>query len=59
MTGTLFYLVGASGAGKDSLLEGVRQRLRPEHYCYVAHRYITRPAAAGGGEPCGPERSGV
>jgi len=48
MTGTLFYLVGASGAGKDSLLAGLRQRLAPEHHCYVAHRYITRAAAAGG-----------
>ncbi len=48
MTGTLFYLVGASGAGKDSLLVGLRQRLAAEHRCYVAHRYITRPAAAGG-----------
>ncbi|WP_154124943.1 ribose 1,5-bisphosphokinase [Grimontia hollisae] len=41
----LFYVLGASGAGKDSLIEAARER-----FCdrlMVAHRYITRPASAG------------
>ncbi|WP_432471129.1 phosphonate metabolism protein/1,5-bisphosphokinase (PRPP-forming) PhnN [Amphritea sp. HPY] len=48
MSGKLLYLVGASGSGKDSLLEGCRQRLQPDHGCFVAHRYITRAANIGG-----------
>jgi ribose 1,5-bisphosphokinase len=45
-TATLFYLVGPSGVGKDSLLHALRNcpgadRLR------VARRYITRPARRG------------
>lgn len=40
----LIYLMGPSGAGKDSLLE----RLSADsHGPLVAHRYITRPADAG------------
>ncbi|HFK7188463.1 TPA: ribose 1,5-bisphosphokinase [Serratia odorifera] len=41
----LIYLMGPSGAGKDSLLE--RLRADPHGAPLVAHRYITRPAAAG------------
>jgi len=41
----LVYLMGASGAGKDSLLDALRQNLPPN--LMVAHRYITRPANAG------------
>lgn len=48
MSGTLFYLVGASGSGKDSLLTGCRAGLMPHHRCCVAHRYITRAADVGG-----------
>lgn len=48
MSGTLFYLIGASGSGKDSLLAGCRERLRPEQHCCVAHRYITRAPGVGG-----------
>lgn len=48
MNGKLLYLVGASGSGKDSLLEGCRKRLQPHHGCFVAHRYITRAANVGG-----------
>lgn len=48
MSGKLLYLIGASGSGKDSLLEGCRQRLQPHHGCFVAHRYITRAANIGG-----------
>ncbi|MAA66948.1 MAG: ribose 1,5-bisphosphokinase [Alteromonadaceae bacterium] len=40
--GKLFYVVGASGAGKDSIIAGFREKLRQEHGCRVAHRYITR-----------------
>ncbi|WP_010323927.1 phosphonate metabolism protein/1,5-bisphosphokinase (PRPP-forming) PhnN [Marinobacterium stanieri] len=46
--GTLFYLVGASGSGKDSLLEGCRRQLPAQLRCCVAHRYITRAADVGG-----------
>lgn len=38
----VFYLMGASGAGKDSLMRGCRQRLTEADRCFVAHRYITR-----------------
>jgi len=48
MSGTLFYLIGASGSGKDSLLAGCRARLLPHHRCCVAHRYITRAPGVGG-----------
>ncbi|WP_319784426.1 ribose 1,5-bisphosphokinase [Oceanisphaera sp. IT1-181] len=45
-TGRLFYVMGPSGVGKDSFIQAVRA-------CWgtrllVAHRYITRSAAAGG-----------
>jgi phosphonate metabolism protein PhnN/1,5-bisphosphokinase (PRPP-forming) len=46
--GRLFYVVGPSGAGKDSLLHYVRERLGDTHSIVFAHRYITRPADAGG-----------
>ena len=44
--GRLIYVVGASGAGKDSLLRWVRQCHPPG--TVFAHRYITRAAEAGG-----------
>jgi ribose 1,5-bisphosphokinase len=46
--GRLFYVVGASGSGKDSLLAYARGRLAGEPGVAFAHRYITRPADAGG-----------
>jgi ribose 1,5-bisphosphokinase len=46
--GRLIYVMGPSGAGKDSLLAWVRERLRGEPRVIVATRTITRPAAAGG-----------
>lgn len=46
--GTLFYVIGASGAGKDSLMSYARARLGDEPPVFFAHRYITRLAAAGG-----------
>ena len=44
----LFYLMGPSGSGKDSLLRLCRQHLREADRCFIAHRYITRkPELAG------------
>ena len=44
----LFYIMGASGVGKDTLLQYVSQRLPMAKPVIFAHRYITRPAHAGG-----------
>lgn len=46
--GRLIYLIGPSGAGKDSVLARLRALSRPADRLAVAHRYITRPADAGG-----------
>lgn len=43
----LFYVIGASGVGKDSLLGYVRRHLDADLPVAFAHRYITRPADAG------------
>ena len=43
-TGCLIAVVGASGVGKDSLMEGARQMLSD---CHFVQRIITRPADAG------------
>jgi ribose 1,5-bisphosphokinase len=43
----LFYVIGPSGSGKDSLMLAARQTLDGERIAF-AHRYITRPADAGG-----------
>ncbi|HET19549.1 MAG TPA: phosphonate metabolism protein/1,5-bisphosphokinase (PRPP-forming) PhnN [Chromatiales bacterium] len=48
MTGKLFYVIGPSGAGKDSLLRGARERLAGEPKAVFAHRYITRPVELAG-----------
>lgn len=45
MPGTLIYLVGPSGSGKDALLSAVRKACPQE--VLVAHRYITRPPSPG------------
>jgi ribose 1,5-bisphosphokinase len=45
MTGRLFLVVGASGAGKDTLIAGA---LLADPQLHWARRVITRPAAAGG-----------
>lgn len=44
----LFYIIGASGVGKDSLLRFARKRMPRDAPVTFAHRYITRPADAGG-----------
>ena len=49
-TGTLFYLMGASGAGKDSLLAYARRELTGNQQIKFAQRYITRPPGADGDE---------
>ncbi|MDY6841904.1 MAG: phosphonate metabolism protein/1,5-bisphosphokinase (PRPP-forming) PhnN [Pseudomonadota bacterium] len=48
MAGTLIYLIGPSGSGKDTLINLARQQLGQEADVCFAHRYITRPASAGG-----------
>jgi ribose 1,5-bisphosphokinase len=45
--GQLYYVMGPSGVGKDSVLTWVRQH-GVAHGVLCAHRYITRPAHAGG-----------
>lgn len=47
MSGRLFYVMGPSGAGKDSVLGWVREH-GISYGMVCAHRYITRPAHAGG-----------
>jgi ribose 1,5-bisphosphokinase len=48
MTGPLVYVMGPSGAGKDSVLERARSLLSVDTPIAFAHRYITRPADVGG-----------
>lgn len=48
MTGTLVLVVGPSGAGKDSVIDGARVALQGEARIVFARRTITRPADAGG-----------
>lgn len=45
--GRLFYVMGASGAGKDTLLQGCRDRSGADSGAHVAHRYITRKPDGG------------
>ncbi|QET00948.1 phosphonate metabolism protein/1,5-bisphosphokinase (PRPP-forming) PhnN [Cupriavidus pauculus] len=42
----LFYVMGPSGSGKDSLLRALRERLGHDDRIVIAHRYITREADA-------------
>ncbi|SCY19310.1 phosphonate metabolism protein/1,5-bisphosphokinase (PRPP-forming) PhnN [Desulfoluna spongiiphila] len=46
--GRLVYVTGASGAGKDTLCSEARAVLNGTAPVLFAHRYITRPADAGG-----------
>ena len=45
--GRLFYIMGASGAGKDTLLRGCREGTANDLAPLVAHRYITRKPDSG------------
>ena len=45
--GSFFFVVGPSGAGKDSLLDGVRASLDPARFIF-AKRTITRPESSAG-----------
>lgn len=47
MTGSLVFVVGASGVGKDTILARLRDALCAQDRVVVAHRYITRPAGTG------------
>jgi ribose 1,5-bisphosphokinase len=48
MSGPLVYVMGPSGAGKDSVLDRARAMLSIDLPVVFAHRYITRPADIGG-----------
>ena len=48
MAGALVYVMGPSGAGKDSVLDRARAMLSVDLPIVFAHRYITRPVEAGG-----------
>jgi ribose 1,5-bisphosphokinase len=43
----LFYVIGASGVGKDSLMDYARTHINGSLPLLFAHRYITRPAKEG------------
>jgi ribose 1,5-bisphosphokinase len=48
MSGPLVYVMGPSGAGKDSVMNRGRALLPAAAPVFFAHRYITRPADIGG-----------
>lgn len=55
--GTLFLVTGASGSGKDSIIEAARQALGGDSAFDFPRRYVTRPGAAAGEDyvPVSPE----
>ena len=50
MSDRLVYVIGPSGAGKDSVLQGLREVWPTEAPVHWARRSITRPAESGGEE---------
>lgn len=48
LSGPLVYVMGPSGAGKDSVMNRARTLLPSTAPVFFAHRYITRPADSGG-----------
>jgi len=44
----LFYIIGGSGAGKDSLIDYLQKHLPEKAPIKIVQRYITRPEDAGG-----------
>lgn len=47
MQGKFILIVGPSGAGKDTLIDYVRQKLQDEPRVHFVRRVISRPAAVG------------
>lgn len=45
--GTLFLVVGPSGAGKDTLMSAAKEALADRSGTQFPRRYVTRPASAG------------
>jgi len=41
----IYYIIGSSGAGKDSIMNYAKEKLGQEMPVLFAHRYITRPAS--------------
>jgi ribose 1,5-bisphosphokinase len=41
--GRLIYVIGQSGAGKNSIIAAAKENLNKNKCLYFAHRYVTRP----------------